>query len=99
MYGFQDWYVPVNYSKTNTVTHTLPHCYQQNTQRDKETIFDFRDAHSNTYGLLPDIEFFHVSDTDWYFTLSCCFSIIANKADKWHVMIIFLTFLQNDIVL
>ena len=63
MFGFHGWYVPVNYKKTNTVTHKI------NAQGDKETVFDFRDAKGNTYGLLPDIQFFHASDTDWYIML------------------------------
>ena len=63
MYGFSGWYVPVNYKKTNTVIHKM------NVQEDKETIFEFREAKSNTYGLLPDFQFFHVSYTEWYFVL------------------------------
>ena len=69
MHGFHDWFVPVNYMKTNTVTHKL-------------TVFDFRDAYSNTYGLLPDIQFFHASDTDWYFMLL----IFCDDCNDWLVL-------------
>ena len=76
MFGFHGWYVPVNYKKTNTVTHKI------NAQGDKETVFDFRDAKGNTYGLLPDIQFFHASDTDWYFMLL----IFCDDCDDWLVL-------------
>ena len=52
MYEFDGCYVPVNHLKRNTVTHKM------NAQGDKETVFDFRDAKNNTFGLLPDIQFF-----------------------------------------
>ena len=58
MFGFDGWYVPVNYKKTNTITHKMIE------QEDRETIFDFQDAKDNTYGLLPEIQFFYAAHGD-----------------------------------